>query len=125
MKSLRSKLRALLDRKFSIICRYLWPECPWHVEFVQATECFHFLHRGKESTRWHFGNAVASCWQCNRRYEDDAEFAAYVKRWYIAKFGQEKWNENERIGNRPALFSLYDLQQRNKALDLILGAMYV
>lgn len=85
----------------------IFGKCPFcRVRPIQCA--FHFITRAKESVRWHKMNAVGSCFECNGRYENEAEFAAGCIRWLIERIGQEAYDALVREGNRIVKFTQDD-----------------
>ena len=79
---------------------------------TERLTCGHIFTRKNYSTRWDIrsdgGNLWCQCWPCNFRHGIDAW--PYFK-WYIDKFGQEKFDELRRRFKSFRKFKDFDLEE--------------
>jgi len=71
----------------------------------------HIFTRKNYSTRWDIsddGNCHTQCWPCN--YSHGSDQWPYFK-WYIDKFGQEKFDELRRRHKTIRKFKNFDLEE--------------
>lgn len=69
--------------------------------------CGHLFSRIAYSTRWDEMNAFGQCMGCNLRHEHDAY--PFTK-WFIGRFGQDRWDDLHRQYSAIRKFSNQDLQ---------------
>lgn len=98
-----------LDREFSLFIR----ERDGHKCVIcrspNIPQCGHLFSRVAYSTRWDEENAFCQCASCNINHERDQW--PFIK-WYIDKFGQEKFEEVRMRWHKPTLFKDFQLQEK-------------
>jgi len=106
----RKRLVKKLDSVFSAYIRARDKSCIV-CGSTENLQCGHLFSRTNYSTRWDEDNAAAQCRSCNMRHEYDWE---PMRAAYVAKYGQDKYDEVYRRHTRVAKFS------NNQLLSLIL-----
>jgi hypothetical protein len=66
----------------------------------------HLITRGKHSVRWDMENCFCQCTGCNMLHESQPE---HFTRWFIKKFGIEKYDELYLRSNQIKNFKSWDL----------------
>lgn len=89
LKNTRKKLIRELDKIVSLIVRKRDGRCVVCGK-VEGLTNGHLFSRSNYSTRWDFENCYGQCLGCNMRHEFDPY--PYT-RWFIGKFGLEKYDE--------------------------------
>ena len=118
----RKRLVSRLDKEFSLVVRALGRrergnKCAFCSNPIEC--CFHYITRSKFKVRWDFDNAEASCMGCNYTMEHNPH--PFV-RYYIEKYGLDKYTQLEDRSRGPALYSISDLEERlERILDMKLN----
>ncbi len=68
----------------------------------------HLITRAKYSTRWLFINVPCQCNSCNLRHEYQPE---HLTRWFINKYGAEKYDELVTESNTPKKLSTDEIKE--------------
>ena len=121
-KSERKKLVAKLDILVSIYIRKR-DKCCVCCGSTQKLTNGHIFSRDTYSTRWDIaddGNCHAQCWPCNYRHEFDTYD---YHRWYIERFGEEKFAELHKRYREVKKFKDADLELMIEAVKIKIDSL--
>lgn len=116
MPSERKRLVAKLDKAVSEYVRQRETECVICGSRERLTNG-HLFSRVAYSTRWDTqadGNNHTQCWNCNYRHEFDPY--PYF-RWFISKFGQERFDQLHLRFVTPRKFKNHELEELYKTVS--------
>jgi len=114
-KTPRQKIIVKLDTIVSKIIRDRDGACVQCGSVDQMTNG-HIFSRSHYATRWDVsedGNCHCQCWSCNCKHEYNS-WEYY--RWYITKFGQEKFDELYARHHHVSKFKTFELEEMFKSL---------
>ena len=86
--------------------RQAYGVCPFCGKEIQC--CFHWVTRGKYSTRWDEDNVLGTCMGCNLDYEHNPH--PYIS-WFIDNYGLDNYDQLIVKSNKIIKYDIFDLEE--------------
>ena len=103
--------KRLLDSVFSMWIRKRDGDICFFCGERKATDCFHFIPRGKLATRWEPDNCVASCSRCNSAEQQSRKDPMW-REYHIEAVGEARVKELEALSRTMVKYSEAELRDK-------------